>query len=259
MSLSSQRTLTRSHRYANQSATDEEVFDACRAASIHDRILAFADGYATKVGERGVRLSGGERQRVAIARTLIKNPKITLLDEATAALDVETEEKIQEAFSSLSSGGTRTMLIIAHRLSTITRADQILVLHNGSVIESGTHQELIEQGGKYARMWRKQSKVQEAQRHAEELRSRAQKAIDEAEVDSASVSEDEVDGAKQRRDKSAGAASASGSGQAGARGHRRVNFSQSSLGRSSLAYEDGDPEARRQSPGEENRKPPGER
>ena len=187
-----------------------------------------------------MRLSGGERQRVAIARTLLKNPKITLLDEATAALDVETEEKIQEAFNSLSSGGNRTMLIIAHRLSTITRADQILVLHNGSVVESGTHEELIELGGKYARMWRKQSKVQEAQRHAEELRSAAQKALDAAEVDSASVSEDELDGARDRRDKTVGTASSSGSGHLGVRGHKRVNFSHSSLGQSRLAYEEED-------------------
>ena len=104
-------------KYANQSATDEEVFAACRAAAIHDRILAFPDGYETKVGERGVRLSGGERQRVAIARTILKNPRITLLDEATAALDTETEERIKSAFDSLSSG--RTTIIIAHRLSTI--------------------------------------------------------------------------------------------------------------------------------------------
>lgn len=100
-------------RYANQDATDEDVFNACRAASIHDRIMEFPDGYGTKVGERGVRLSGGERQRVAIARTILKNPRITMLDEATAALDTETEEKIQESFNTLAEG--RTMLIIAHR------------------------------------------------------------------------------------------------------------------------------------------------
>jgi ATP-binding cassette, subfamily B, vacuolar membrane transporter HMT1/ACLQ len=207
-------------KYANQSATVDQIEDACRAASIHDRILAFPDGYDTKVGERGVRLSGGERQRVAIARTLLKNPKITLLDEATAALDTETEEKIQESFSSLAEG--RTMLIIAHRLSTIVNADQILVLSNGTVVEHGTHDELLrKQGGKYASMWRKQSRAQKAKEEAEQLRDRARRKLEEAEADSASVSEDEAEAAKARAE-----------GKAPARkGHKRVNFSQSTLGR----------------------------
>ncbi|KAK4964031.1 ATP-binding cassette-type vacuolar membrane transporter Hmt1, partial [Elasticomyces elasticus] len=117
-------TLMYNLKYADPSATDEDVFDACRAASIHDRILTFPDGYQTKVGERGLRLSGGEKQRVAIARTILKNPRIILLDEATAALDTETEEHIQEALTTLARG--RTTLVIAHRLSTITMADQIL-------------------------------------------------------------------------------------------------------------------------------------
>ena len=147
-------------RYANQQATDEQVFEACRSASIHDRIMEFPNGYETKVGERGVRLSGGERQRVAIARTILKNPRITMLDEATAALDTETEEKIQESFNLLAEG--RTMLIIAHRLSTIVNADQILVLSHGTVVETGTHDELIRAGGKYASMWRKTIKSTES-------------------------------------------------------------------------------------------------
>jgi ABC-type transport system involved in Fe-S cluster assembly fused permease/ATPase subunit len=104
-------TLMYNLRYANQNATDKEIYDACRAASIHDKIMAFPDGYNTKVGERGLRLSGGEKQRVAIARTIIKNPRIILLDEATAALDSETEQNIQEALQTLSKG--RTMLVIA--------------------------------------------------------------------------------------------------------------------------------------------------
>jgi ABC-type transport system involved in Fe-S cluster assembly fused permease/ATPase subunit len=104
-------TLMYNLRYANQNATDEEIFNACRAASIHDKIMAFPDGYETKVGERGLRLSGGEKQRVAIARTIIKNPRIIMLDEATAALDSETEQNIQEALMTLSEG--RTMLVIA--------------------------------------------------------------------------------------------------------------------------------------------------
>ena len=207
-------------KYANQSASEQEIEDACRAASIHDRILAFPDGYDTKVGERGVRLSGGERQRVAIARTLLKNPSITLLDEATASLDTETEEKIQQSFSSLAEG--RTMLIIAHRLSTIVNADQILVLNNGTVVEHGTHDELMSRpGGKYASMWRKQSRAQKAKEEAEQLRDRARRKVEEAEADSASVSEDEVEAAKARSE-----------GKMPQRkGHKRVNFSQSSLGR----------------------------
>ncbi|KAK6440062.1 ATP-binding cassette-type vacuolar membrane transporter Hmt1, partial [Oleoguttula sp. CCFEE 5521] len=141
-------------KYARQSATDEEIYAACRAASIHEKILSFPDGYETKVGERGLRLSGGEKQRVAIARTIIKDPRIILLDEATAALDTETEEHIQEALQTLARG--RTMLVIAHRLSTITMCDQILVLHEGKVAEKGTHQELLSARGKYAGMWKKQ-------------------------------------------------------------------------------------------------------
>ncbi|KIW40662.1 uncharacterized protein PV06_07839 [Exophiala oligosperma] len=216
-------------KYANQNATDEDVFDACKAASIHDRIMEFPDGYNTKVGERGVRLSGGERQRVAIARTILKNPRVTMLDEATAALDTETEEKIQESFNTLAEG--RTMLIIAHRLSTIVHADQILVLSHGTVVESGTHEELIALGGKYASMWRKQSRAQKAAAEAAELRTRAKKALEEAEADSASVSEEEIEQAK-KRDKSV------------VRGHKRVNFSQSSNLRAAWGTDDRDQDQR---------------
>jgi ABC-type transport system involved in Fe-S cluster assembly fused permease/ATPase subunit len=108
-------TLMYNLRYADQNATDEQIYDACRAASIHDKILTFPDGYQTKVGERGLRLSGGEKQRVAIARTILKNPRIIMLDEATAALDSETEQNIQEALKALSQG--RTMLVIAYVMS----------------------------------------------------------------------------------------------------------------------------------------------
>ena len=198
-------------RYANQHATDEQIFDACRAASIHDRILQFADGYETKVGERGVKLSGGERQRVAIARTILKDPKITLLDEATAALDTETEEKIQDALRTLAKG--RTMLIIAHRLSTIVEADQILVLSGGTVVERGTHAELIELDQKYASMWRKQSRAQKAAVEADMLRKQAKKTEEAAGIDSTSVSEDEAASAKMKK-----------------KGHKKVNFSTSSSG-----------------------------
>ncbi|KAH3932186.1 hypothetical protein HBH98_254030 [Parastagonospora nodorum] len=138
--------------------------------------MTFPDKYETKVGERGLRLSGGEKQRVAIARTILKNPRIILLDEATAALDTETEQHIQEAFTSLAQG--RTMLIIAHRLSTITHADQILVLHKGRVQERGTHEELLERNGHYAAMWKKQIRAQRAAEQAKVLKDKADRLDD---------------------------------------------------------------------------------
>ncbi|KAI5289149.1 hypothetical protein KEM54_004321 [Ascosphaera aggregata] len=174
-------TLMYNLKYANPAATDEQVFIACRAASIHDQILAFPDGYNTKVGERGLRLSGGEKQRVAIARTILKNPRIILLDEATAALDTATEENIQEALSTLSKG--RTLLVIAHRLSTITTADQILVLGDGKVVEKGTHEELLAQKGTYASMWRKQIRAQKAAAEAKVLRDQAEQLDDTVDMD----------------------------------------------------------------------------
>ncbi|CAL3969286.1 hypothetical protein PZA11_006127 [Diplocarpon coronariae] len=170
-------TLMYNLKYANQDATDEQVYEACRAASIHDKIMAFPDQYNTKVGERGLRLSGGEKQRVAIARTIIKNPRIIMLDEATAALDSDTEQNIQEALRTLSQG--RTMLVIAHRLSTITSADQILVLHAGRVAEAGTHQELLERKGRYYNMWRKQIKAERAAEQASQAVAKA-RALKEA-------------------------------------------------------------------------------
>ncbi|KAG4434977.1 hypothetical protein IFR05_009531 [Cadophora sp. M221] len=170
-------TLMYNLKYANQDATDEDVYAACRAASIHDKIMAFPDRYNTKVGERGLRLSGGEKQRVAIARTIIKNPRIIMLDEATAALDSETEQNIQEALTTLSEG--RTMLVIAHRLSTITSADQILVLHAGQVVESGNHHELIALKGRYYNMWKKQSKADRAAEQAAHAVAKA-KALQDA-------------------------------------------------------------------------------
>jgi ABC-type multidrug transport system ATPase subunit len=149
-------------RYANPDANDEMVYEACKAASIHDKILSFPDGYNTRVGERGLRLSGGEKQRVAIARTILKNPKIILLDEATAALDSETEQHIQAALKELARG--RTMLVIAHRLSTIVGANQILCLHEGKVAEAGTHEELLARGGRYKGMWDKQIRAEKVQK-----------------------------------------------------------------------------------------------
>ncbi|KAJ5642543.1 ABC transporterintegral membrane type 1 [Penicillium lividum] len=148
-------------KYANQEATDEDVYEACRAASIHDIILGFPDGYATWVGERGLCLSGGERQRVALARTILKKAKIILLDEATASLDTNTEEHVQNSLAIL--GRDRTILVIAHRLSTVTGADSILVFHDGQVVERGTHRELIKLRGRYASMWSKQT-IEEPER-----------------------------------------------------------------------------------------------
>ncbi len=186
-------------KYANQAASEEDIFAACRAASIHDKILTFPDGYNTKVGERGLRLSGGEKQRVAIARTIIKDPRIILLDEATAALDTETEQHIQDALTTLGKG--RTMLVIAHRLSTITLADQILVLHEGKVDEKGSHDELLAKKGRYASMWRKQVRAQKAAEEARALKDvadRLREQIAEGDADSASQSEDERERERER-------------------------------------------------------------
>ena len=191
-------TLMYNLKYANPSATDEEVHSACRAASIHEKILNFPDGYESRVGERGLKLSGGEKQRVAIARTILKDPRIILLDEATAALDSDTEQHIQEALDKLSQG--RTTLVIAHRLSTITTADQIIVLHAGQVAESGTHNELLALKGRYANMWRKQIRAQKAAEEAKVLSDRAEQLRNEARGDdSASQSEDERSGERGHR------------------------------------------------------------
>lgn len=149
------QTIRQNVRYAKLDATDAEIEDACRAAAIHDDIVSFPDGYASKVGERGVRLSGGQLQRIAIARVLLKNPKIVMLDEATSAIDSAIEAQIQEAFKKLSRG--RTTFVIAHRLSTIVDADCILVVEKGEIIERGTHAELIARSGKYWELWSKQT------------------------------------------------------------------------------------------------------
>ncbi|KAF4636131.1 hypothetical protein G7Y89_g1951 [Cudoniella acicularis] len=148
-------TLLYNVLYGRQNATETELFEACHAASIHQKIVGFPDGYNTAVGERGLKLSGGEKQRVAIARAILKKPQIMLLDEATSSLDSHTERQIQEALEQVTKN--RTTITIAHRLSTITEADQILVLHEGRIVERGRHVDLLKLGGRYRTMWEKQT------------------------------------------------------------------------------------------------------
>ncbi|MFC4327875.1 ABC transporter ATP-binding protein [Streptomyces andamanensis] len=145
-------------RFAKPDATDEELRAAAEAAQIHDHIAALPDGYDTVVGERGHRFSGGEKQRLAIARTILRDPPVLILDEATSALDTRTEAAVQEAIDALSAD--RTTLTIAHRLSTVRDADQILVLDSGRVAERGTHEELLEQDGRYAALVRRDARLE---------------------------------------------------------------------------------------------------
>jgi ATP-binding cassette, subfamily B, bacterial len=141
-------TVRENLRYARPLATDAEIEDAARAAQIHDLIASLPDGYDTMVGSRGYRFSGGEKQRIAIARTLLRDPRVLVLDEATSALDTETERAVQKAFDTLARG--RTTITIAHRLSTVRNADQIAVLDHGHIVEAGTHTSLIADNGRYA-------------------------------------------------------------------------------------------------------------
>ena len=150
-------TVLENIRYGKPGATMEEVIDAAKRAEIYDDILAMPQGFDTYVGERGTRLSGGQKQRVAIARIFLKNPPILILDEATSALDSVTESKIQRAFDELAKG--RTTLIIAHRLSTIRSASRIMVISDGKLIETGSHEQLMEKGGVYAELYRTQTEL----------------------------------------------------------------------------------------------------
>jgi ATP-binding cassette subfamily B protein len=140
--------------YAREDVTEEEMIAAAKAAAIHDRIIELDEGYDTVVGERGYKLSGGEKQRIAIARVILKNPRVLILDEATSALDTHSERLIQAALEPLMK--ERTTLAIAHRLSTILSADVILVVDKGEIVERGTHQELLALGGLYSRLYQEQ-------------------------------------------------------------------------------------------------------
>ena len=160
-------TILYNIRYGRPDASDAEVYEAARAAHIHDFIETLPIKYSTQVGERGLKLSGGEKQRVAIARALLKNPRILIFDEATSALDSRAEKAIQAELERISEG--RTTLVIAHRLSTVMDADQILVLSHGRIVERGSHRQLLDAQGEYARMWA----LQQQQAQAEEVLQKA--------------------------------------------------------------------------------------
>jgi ATP-binding cassette subfamily B protein len=152
-------TIEANIRYAKPDASMDEVVAAAESANIHQMVTKLPDGYQTVVGERGYRLSGGEKQRIAIARVLLEDPRILILDEATSHLDSRSEALIQEALVRLMSG--RTSIVIAHRLSTVRAADQILVLDEGELVERGTHEELVARGGLYSTLYRTQFEERE--------------------------------------------------------------------------------------------------
>jgi subfamily B ATP-binding cassette protein MsbA len=152
-------TIRENIRYGKADATDEEIVAAAKAANADEFIMEFPEGYETEMGERGVRLSGGQRQRITIARAILRNPKILILDEATSSLDSESEALIQQALDKLMAN--RTTFVIAHRLSTVMNADEILVIEDGRIVERGTHAELAEAGGTYERLCRVQFKQSE--------------------------------------------------------------------------------------------------
>lgn len=155
------RTIRENIAYgAGREVTDREIEEAAQAAAIHDVILSFPEGYDTLVGEKGVTLSGGQKQRVAIARTLLKDPRILVLDDATSSVDTETEALIREALERLMEG--RTSFVIAHRIQTIMRADKILVLDKGRIVQQGAHRELIQQDGLYQRIYELQAQIEQS-------------------------------------------------------------------------------------------------
>ena len=152
------RSIKENISYGCPGATDEDIMNVAKSANAHNFITKFPDGYDTMVGDKGAQLSGGQKQRIAIARVLLKNPKILLLDEATSALDSESEHAVQEALDHLVGAGGRTTIVIAHRLSTIRNADMIAVIKAGQVVETGTHDELVSRSGtEYAKLVEAQS------------------------------------------------------------------------------------------------------
>jgi ATP-binding cassette subfamily B protein len=153
--------------YGQPDASEGEIQRAARLANLHDFIAALPQGYGTVVGERGLKLSGGEKQRIAIARTILKDPPILILDEATSQLDSKSEQAIQSALKEVAAN--RTTLVIAHRLSTVIDADQILVLEHGRITERGAHRELLAAKGHYAEMWALQQEQRELEKEAEDI------------------------------------------------------------------------------------------
>jgi len=149
-------TIKENLAYAKPGATDEEITAAAKAANIHETISSFPEGYDTMVGERGYRLSGGEKQRIAIARVLLKDPPVLILDEATSSMDTQSERIVQETLDAVTRN--RTTIAIAHRLSTVINADVIFVISAGEVVESGTHKELLKSNGLYSKLVNEQFK-----------------------------------------------------------------------------------------------------
>ena len=149
------RSIAENIAYGKPDATIEEVHEAARLANADELITGLPDGYDTLVGERGVKLSGGQRQRIAIARAILKDAPVLVLDEATSALDSESEALIQEALANLMLG--RTSIVVAHRLSTIAGLDEIVVLADGKIVEQGSHRQLLNTNGAYAKLWSRQS------------------------------------------------------------------------------------------------------
>ncbi len=160
-------TIAYNIAYGRPGASQDEIEHAARLAQVHGFVQSLPEGYATRVGERGLKLSGGEKQRVAIARTILKDPRILILDEATSALDTRTEREIDAALRTVAAN--RTTLVIAHRLSTVVDADEIIVLAEGRIAERGTHAGLLSHGGLYARMWEMQAVEQQGARQREEV------------------------------------------------------------------------------------------